>query len=302
MKATRDAIGEAALELAEKHDIVVLAAGTGDSTRAYKFKEKYPYRYIEMGIAEQNMIAVSAGLSLAGKIPIATTFAAFMPGRCYDQIRQSVAYSETNVKMISTHAGITVGEDGATHQMIEDIGMMVAMPNIKVIVPADFYEAKKAIKYAVENKGGFYIRTGRPKVPFVTKEDDKFEFGKASWLRRGKDVSIIVCGELVFHALEAAKELEQEGISASVINIHTIKPLDKKAILKAAEVPIVTAEDHVVATGLGSLVANVVTENKPQKIKMVGMHGFGESGKASELVEKFGLNAKGIIKAVKEIL
>lgn len=303
MKATRDAIGEATLELAEKYDIVVLAAGTGDSTRAFDFKEKHPDRYVEVGIAEQNMIAVSAGLALAGKIPIPTTFAAFLPGRCYDQIRQSVAYSETNVKMISTHSGMTVGEDGATHQMIEDIGMMRAMPNIKVIVPADFYEAKKAIIAAVKEKGPFYIRTGRPKIPFVTKEDAKFEIGKADWLRRGKDVSIIACGDLVFRALEAADKLSGEGVEASVINMHTIKPLDEKSILKAAGVPIVTAEDHLVATGLGSAVAEVLAENKPQKVRMVGVRDtFGESGKDKDLIVKYGLTSEDIVKAVRNVL
>src|SRR3989338_1401258 len=291
MKATREALGDAVLESAEKNKkLWVLCAGTGDSTYVYPFKKKYPERYVEMGIAEQNMIVTAAGISLTGKTVIATTFAIFLTGRVYDQIRQSIAYSNTNVKLVSTHAGITVGEDGATHQMLEDIGMMRAIPNMKVIVPADYSEAKRAILSAIEEEGPFYIRTGRLKLPIVTDESFEFQIGKADWLKKGKDVSIIACGLMVGEALKAAEQLEKEGISANVINMHTIKPLDEKSVLKAAEVPIVTAEEHMIANGLGSAIAELLSEKKPTRMKMVAVRdSFGESGDGLELLKKYNL-------------
>src|SRR3989344_2983992 len=225
--ATRDGFGKALIRLGEKNkNIVALSASVGDSTRAYEFREKFPDRYIEAGIAEQNMIGMAAGLALAGKIPFPSSFATFLPGRCYDHIRQSVCYSNLNVKLVSTHAGLTVGPDGATHQMMEDIAMMRATPNIKVIVPADALEAEKAIEAVAEMKGPAYVRLGREKTPVFTTEETPFEIGKAVHLRKGKDITIIACGLMVYYSLLAAESLEKEGISAAVINMHTIKPID----------------------------------------------------------------------------
>lgn len=304
MKASREALGDAVLESGEKNkNLWVLCSGTGDSTYVYPFKQKYPDRYVEIGIAEQNMIVTAAGISLAGKTVIATTFAIFLTGRTYDQIRQSIAYSNTNVKLVSTHAGITVGEDGATHQMLEDIGMMRSIPNMRVIVPADYAEAKKAILASIDEEGPFYVRTGRLKLPIVTDENAKFEIGKASWLKKGKDVSIIACGLMVGESLKAAEILEKEGISVNVLNMHTIKPLDEKSVLKAAEVPIVTAEEHMVANGLGSAVAELLSEKKPTRMKMVGVRDtFGESGDGLELLKKYNLSSEAIVKACKNVL
>src|SRR3989344_9272276 len=229
---TREGFGKAIVKLGETNkDIVVLAASVGDSTKAYKFREKFPERYIEAGIAEQNMVGMACGLALAGKIPFATSFATFMPGRCYDHIRQSVCYSNLNVKMVATHAGLTVGADGATHQMMEDIAMLRALPNLKVIVPADAIEAEKATIAISKIKGPCFLRLGREKVPVTTTEKTPFEIGKANTLKDGKDITIIACGVMVYEALVAAKELEKENIIARVINLHTIKPIDEKTII-----------------------------------------------------------------------
>src|SRR3989344_3583920 len=230
--ATRDGFGKALIRLGEKNkNIVALSASVGDSTRAYEFREKFPDRYIEAGIAEQNMIGMAAGLALAGKIPFPSSFATFLPGRCYDHIRQSVCYSNLNVKLVSTHAGLTVGPDGATHQMMEDIAMMRATPNLKVIVPADAIEAEKATIAISKIKGPCFLRLGREKVPVTTTEKTPFEIGKANTLKDGKDITIIACGVMVYEALVAAKELEKENIIARVINLHTIKPIDEKTII-----------------------------------------------------------------------
>lgn len=303
--ATRDGFGNAIIELGKNPKIVVLSASVGDSTRAYKFKEKFPKRYIEAGIAEQSMIGMSCGLALAGKIPFPTSFATFLPGRCYDHIRQSVCYSNLNVKLIATHAGLTVGADGATHQMMEDIAMMRALPNLQIIVPCDSLETEKATKAISNISGPFYLRLGREKIPVFTNNDTPFEIGKAVTLKDGKDITIIACGLMVYYSLLAAETLEKENISARVINMHTIKPLDNNVIIKAANETkaIVTVEEHQIYGGLGSAVSEVVSQNSPIKMKIIGMPDtFGESGKPSELLKKYGLTDGDIVNAVKELL
>jgi transketolase len=303
--ATRDGFGKAIVKLGQNKDIFVLGASVGDSTRAFDFKEKYPDRYIEAGIAEASMIGMSCGLALDGKIPFPTTFATFLPGRCYDQIRQSVCYSNLNVKLVATHAGLSVGQDGATHQMMEDIAMLRALPNLKIIIPTDSLEAEKATMAIAKIKGPCYLRLGREKIPTFTTDKTPFEIGKAVTLKEGKDISIIATGLMVYYSLLAAETLEKEGISARVINMHTIKPLDKDAIIKAAKETkaIVTAEEAQVYGGLGSAVAEVVTQNYPVLMKILGMQDvFGESGKPSELLKKYKMTDSDIVDAVKEIL
>ena len=303
--ATRDGFGKAIVDLGNNPKIVVLSAGVGDSTRAFKFKEKYPKRYIESGIAEQSMIGMSCGLALAGKIPFPTSFATFLPGRCYDHIRQSVCYSNLNVKLVATHAGLTVGADGATHQMMEDIAMLRALPNLQIIVPCDSLETEKATKAIANTDGPFYLRLGREKIPVFTNPETPFEIGKAVTLKEGTDATIIACGLMVYYSLIAAEALEKENISARVINMHTIKPIDKEVIIKAANETkaIVTVEEHQIYGGLGSAVSEIVSQNHPIKMKIIGMQDtFGESGKPSELLKKYGLTDNDIIKAVKELL
>ncbi|MEM4397970.1 MAG: transketolase family protein [Candidatus Woesearchaeota archaeon] len=313
--ATRDGFGKAILNLGSSEigkDIYVLSASVGDSTKAFDFKKKFPERYIETGIAEANMIGISAGLALTGKIPFATAFASFLPGRCYDQIRQSVCYSNLNVKLIATHAGLTVGPDGATHQMMEDIAMLRALPNLKIIVPCDAIEAEKATYAIAYEKGPFYLRLGREKMPIITdkyynkdnKNKDKinnneFKIGKAIRLKEGKDITIIATGIMVYYALLSAEELEKQKISVRVVNMHTIKPIDSEEIIKAAKETkaIITAEEHQIYGGLGSSVSEVLSQNYPKKIKIIGMKdSFGESGEAKDLLEKYNLNEKEIIK------
>jgi len=305
-KGTREGLGDGLIELADKNkDVVSLSSGVGDSTKAFSIKKKYPERYVETGIAEQNLVGMAAGLSLAGKIPYASSFAAFLPGRCFDQIRVSVCYSNLNVKLVSTHAGLTVGKDGASHQMMEDIAMMRALPNMKVIVPADALEAKRAVVAVADEFGPSYIRLGREKLPVFTNVDTPFVIGKAVTLKKGTDVTIIATGLMVYHSLIAAEKLEQEGISARVINMHTIKPIDKDVIIKAANETgaIVTAEEHQIYGGLGSAVGEVVVQNKLVPMKIIGMPDkFGESGSAHDLLVKYGLTDKEIIKAVKEVI
>ncbi|MEM2131159.1 MAG: transketolase family protein [Candidatus Woesearchaeota archaeon] len=316
--ATRDGFGKAIVNLGNDKKIgkkvYVLSASVGDSTKAFDFKKNFPERYIETGIAEANMIGISAGLALTGKIPFATAFASFLPGRCYDQIRQSVCYSNLNVKLIATHAGLTVGPDGATHQMMEDIAMLRALPNLKIIIPSDAIEAEKATYAIAYEKGPFYLRLGREKMPIITdkyynnknnKSKDKinknneFKIGKANKLKEGKDLTIIATGIMVYYALLAAEELEKQKISVRVINMHTIKPIDSEEIIKAAKETkaIITAEEHQIYGGLGSAVSEVLSQNYPKKIKIIGMQDkFGESGEAKELLEKYNLNEKEIIK------
>ncbi len=302
--ATRDGFGNAIVQLGTNQKIIVLSAGVGDSTRAFKFKEKYPKQYVECGIAEQSMIGIASGLALAGKIPFSTSFATFLPGRCYDHIRQSVCYSNLNVKLVATHAGLTVGADGATHQMMEDIAMMRALPDLKIIVPCDALEAEKATKAIANIEGPFYLRLGREKIPVFTNDETPFEIGKAVTLKDGSDVTIIATGLMVYYSLIAAEALEKENISCRVINMHTIKPIDKDAIIKAANETkaIVTVEEHQIYGGLGSAVSEVVSQNSPIKMKIIGMPDtFGESGKPLNLLKKYGLTDKEIVNAVKEL-
>jgi transketolase len=305
MKATREGLGNALKKLAETNkEVVALAAGVGDSTQSLNMKKLHPERYIEAGIAEQNMVTMAAGLALAGKIPFASSFASFLPGRCFDQIRQSVCYANLNVKLVSTHAGLTVGPDGATHQMMEDIAMMRALPNMTVVVPCDALEAERAVLHAAEMRGPIYIRLGREKMPVLT-QDKKFELGKGMLMRQGKDLTIIATGIMVNEAMVAAEELEKDGISARVINIHTIKPIDEEMILQAAKETkhIVTAEEHQVYGGLGGAVAELLSKKLPTKMSIVGMKDtFGESGSAKDLMKKYGLDSATIVSASKELL
>ncbi|QIB26935.1 transketolase family protein [Caloranaerobacter azorensis] len=305
--ATRDAYGEALKELGKiNKDVVVLDADLSKSTRTNWFKEEFPDRFINVGIAEQNLIGTAAGLAAAGKIPFASSFAMFATGRAYEIIRNSVAYPKLNVKIAATHAGITVGEDGATHQSVEDLSLMRTIPNMVVINPADGVEAKAAVLEAAKYYGPVYIRLGRSKVPVIFNEDDyKFEIGKGIMLEDGTDATIIATGVMVSAALEARKKLEEEGIKVRVINIHTIKPIDKDIIIKAAQDTgaIVTAEEHSIIGGLGSAVSEVLVENYPVVVERIGIKDtFGESGNGDELLVKYGLTAENIVEAVKKVL
>lgn len=306
MIATRDAYGNAIAELATKNkDIVVLDADLAGATKTASFKKVCPERFFDMGIAEADMIGTAAGLATCGKIPFASTFAVFAAGRAYDQIRNSVAYPRLNVKIAATHAGITVGEDGATHQMCEDIALMRVLPNMNIICPCDEAETKWAINEATKIDGPVYIRLGRSKVPDVYEEDTEFQFGKGKLVRDGKDVTIVATGIMVSEAVKAADLLKEEGISVRVIDIHTIKPIDKDIIIKAAKETkgIVTAEEHSVFGGLGGAVSEVVTENCPVKVLKVGvLDTFGKSGSAGALLKEFGLTSENIISKVRDIL
>ncbi len=304
-KATRAGFGEALLEIGSDEKVVALCADLTESVGMKKFSEKYPDRFFNLGIAEANMTSVAAGLCTTGKIPFIGTFANFATGRSFDQVRQSVAYSEKNVKICASHAGLTLGEDGATHQILEDIGLMRSLPNMTVVVPADFSETKRAVKAIYTHHGATYLRFGRPAVPDFTTDEIPFEIGKAIELNAGSDVTVIACGVMVWRALQAAYKLEEEGISVRVLNMHTIKPLDVQAILKAAKETgaIVTAEEHQINTGLGDAVANVCARSFPVPIEMVAvMDKFGESGTANQLLEKYGLTSEAIIQKVKTVL
>ncbi|MEW5898069.1 MAG: transketolase family protein [Bacillota bacterium] len=304
--ATREAYGEALVELGrENPDVVVLDADLSKSTKTINFKKHFPERFFNMGIAEQNMLGTAAGLAAAGKIPFCSTFAVFAPGRSFDQLRNSIAYPKLNVKIGASHAGITVGEDGATHQSVEDIALVRAVPNMTVFVPADAVETKKVVMAAAEIKGPVYIRLGRAAVPVLHGEDFVFEPGKAVIMREGGDAAIIATGVMVAEALAAAEELSREGISVRVLNIHTIKPLDTEAIISAAKETgaIVTAEEHSVIGGLGSAVAETVCEHYPVPVYRVGIPDvFGESGKPGELMEKYGLTARHLAAAVRKAI
>ena len=304
---TRDGFGKGLLELGEKDKaVVVLCADLTDSTRAGWFRKKFPDRFFGFGVAEQDMFGAAAGLALMGKTPFACTFGVFASGRAWDQLRVSIAYMHLNVKIIGTHGGISVGEDGATHQAIEEIALMRVIPGMTVIVPADAQEAKEAtIQSALEIKGPVYIRLGRSPAPVVTKETDSFKIGKANIVKEGTDLTIIACGSMVYEGMLACEELLKEGIKARLMNMHTLKPLDEKAILKAARETkaIVTAEEHLLFGGLGSSVSEVVSQNCPVPVRMVGINDrFGESGKASELFKAFNLTAQDIVKAAKDAL
>jgi transketolase len=302
---TRSGFGEGLHELGKSNPKVVgLCADLIGSLKMDAFKKDFPERFFQVGIAEANMMGVAAGLTIGGYIPFTGTFANFSTGRVYDQIRQSIAYSDKNVKICASHAGLTLGEDGATHQILEDLGMMSMLPNMTVINPCDFNQTKAATIAIAAHHGPVYLRFGRPKVPTFTAPDQKFEIGKAWHIHEGKDVTVIATGHMVWKAVEAAKALEAEGISVDLINIHTIKPLDVEAIVKSAMKTgaVVTAEEHQINGGLGSLVAQALAKHHPTKIEFVGVNdSFGESGTPDQLMEKYGLGVKDIIAAVKNI-
>lgn len=304
-KATRDAYGETLKELGAIYpDLVVLDADLSASTKTQDFAKVYPERFFDCGIAEGNMMSVAAGLAAAGKIPFASTFAIFGAGRAYEQIRNSICYPKLNVKIALTHAGLTVGEDGATHQMLEDIALMRVLPNMTVIVPADAEETKAAVKWAASYQGPVYIRMGRAKCDDVTAENTPFVPGKATVLRKGYDITIIACGIMVGKALQAADILKGAGITARVINMSSIKPIDEEVIIKAASDTgaIVTAEEHQVQGGLGSAVAEVVVKYCPVPMAMIGVEDrFGESGKADDLLKAYGLTAAHIAEAALQL-
>ena len=306
MMATRDAYGEALKELGKMNkDIVVLDADLSGSTKTGIFREKFPERFFNVGIAEQNLIGTAAGLATAGKIPFASSFAMFATGRAFEIIRNSVCYPNLNVKIAATHAGLMVGEDGATHQALEDIGIMRTLPNMVILSPADGVEARQCIYKAAEHIGPVYIRLGRSKVPVIFNEDYEFEIGKGVELREGKDITLIATGVMVEKALAAADRLSHENICARVINISTIKPIDKDIIIKAAKETrgIVTVEEHSIFGGLGSAVAEVVVKNTPTYVESIGTNDVvGESGDGNELLKKYGLDVENIIHKAKGIL
>tara|TARA_B110000090_G_C13393724_1_gene450437 strand:- start:1484 stop:2416 length:933 start_codon:yes stop_codon:yes gene_type:complete len=301
-KDTRSGFGDGLYELGLKNkNVVGLCADLTGSLKMNKFQDEFPDRFFQMGIAEANMISMAAGLATAGKIPFTGTFANFSTGRVYDQIRQSVAYSDKNVKICASHAGLTLGEDGATHQILEDIGLMKMLPGMTVINPCDYNQTKAATIAIANHVGPVYLRFGRPKWPIFT-EEGKFEIGKALHMRKGTDVTIFATGHLVWNSLEAAKALAEEGISAEVINIHTIKPLDNKAILDAVADTkcVVTAEEHQMNGGLGDSICQLLARHTPLPVEMVAVNdSFGESGTPMELLEKYGLGIKDVIAAAK---
>lgn len=304
-KDTRSGFGDGIVEAATaNNNVVALTADLAGSLKLNAFIKAFPNRFIQCGIAEANMIGIAAGLTIGGKIPYTTTFANFSTGRVYDQIRQSVAYSNKNVKICASHAGLTLGEDGATHQILEDIGLMKMLPGMTVIVPCDYNQTKAATKAIANYEGPVYLRFGRPVWPIFTKEED-FEIGKAQCLNEGTDVTIFACGHLVWIAVEAAKILDAEGISVELINIHTIKPLDKNAVLASIQKTgcVVTAEEHNIIGGLGDSIAQVAATNCPVPIEYIGTNDtFGESGKPEELLVKYGLDAAHIIAAAKKVI
>jgi len=299
-KATREVYGEVLAELGEENkDIIVLDADLSKATKTDTFKKKYPNRFFDLGIAEADMLGTAAGLATTGKIPFASSFAVFAVGRAYDQIRNSIAYPKLNVKICATHAGISVGEDGATHQAIEDIAMMRALPNMTVISPCDETETRWAVHEAVKIDGPVYVRLGRMKVEDVYSLDDKFEFGKGKLVRDGNDVTIFATGLMVKEAVKASDILKEKGISVRVVDIHTIKPIDREIIVKSAKETkrIITAEEHSVIGGLGSAVMEVLSEEYPVKVERIGINDcFGKSGNAVELLKEFGLTAEDIVK------
>ena len=302
--ATRESYGKALAEFGDQYkDLVVLDADLANATKTQYFKEKFPERHIDCGIAESNMTGIAAGLAAAGKIPFISSFAMFAAGRNYEQVRNSIGYPKLNVKIGATHAGITVGEDGATHQCLEDVALMRTIPGMTVIVPSDDVESKAAVKAAIEMNGPVYLRFSRAATPVINDTPDfKFEVGKGITVRDGKDLTIIACGVEVGYALEAAEKLAAEGVDARVIDMHTIKPIDEELVLKAAEETgkIFTVEEASVIGGLGSAVADVVSEKKPVPVHKIGVYDqFGESGPWSELMAKYKLDGEGIYEQIK---
>ena len=303
-QATRISYGEALVKYGSNENVVVLDADLSKSTKTEMFQKAYPERFINCGIAEANMMCVAAGLASTGKVAFASTFAMFAAGRAYEQIRNTIGYPGLNVKIGATHAGISVGEDGATHQCLEDLALMRTIPEMVVINPADDIEAQLAVKAAIEHNGPVYMRFGRLAVEDVNGADYKFEIGKGVELKGGNDVTIIATGLMVQEALKAAETLKAEGIDARVINIHTIKPIDKDIIIKASKETgaIVTAEEHYIMGGLGSAVTEVVCEAAPCPVKIIGTDRYGKSGKPAELFEEYGLTAENIVSKVKEVI
>lgn len=305
-KATREAYGDALVEFASEYkNLVVLDADLAEATKTCKFKAAYPERFFDCGIAEGNMMGVAAGLAASGMIPFASSFAMFAAGRAFEQVRNMVGYPHLNVKIGATHAGLTVGEDGATHQCNEDIALMRTIPGMTIINPADCTEARAAVKAAIEHKGPVYMRFGRYAVPAVNGDDYKFELGKGVEMCDGKDVTLVASGLTVHMALEAAELLAADGISARVINIHTIKPIDEDILVKAAKETgaIVTAEEHTIIGGLGSAVAEVLMEKCPVPMRRIGVADkYGKSGQVPELLAEYGLTAENIAKQAKEVI
>jgi transketolase len=301
----REAYGKALVELGKENpDIVVLDADLSHSTMTHYFASQFPERFFNCGIAEQNLMGISAGLAASGKIPIASTFAVFAPGRCFDQMRVSIAQQHLNVKIVATHGGITVGEDGMSHQAIEDLSLACSLPGMTVIVPADAIETAQALRAAVAYNGPVYIRLCRPEAPIINDENYHFSMGKASLMRQGTQATIIATGLMVAPALEASDRLRLDGISCRVLNMSTLQPIDAQAIVHAAAETggIVTVEEHLEHGGLGSIVAQVASRTRPVPIEFVALKGYAESGKPAELLEKYGLNAKNIERAVRSLL
>lgn len=305
-KPTRDGFGDGmVLAGKENPNVVALCADLADSTRVGWFQKEFPDRYIEVGIAEQNMMSMAAGMAMVGKIPFLSTYAVFCPGRNWDQMRVSVCYANANVKMSGAHSGVSVGPDGGTHQGLEDIALTRCLPNLVVLAPCDYIETRKATYAAHKHTGPVYLRFEREKTPIFTSEETPFEIGKVVTMRDGKDVAIIGCGPLLYNALQAAEELVKEGIEVMVINNHTIKPMDNNAIIEAAKVcgAVVTVEDHQIMGGMGSAVAEVLSQNYPVPMEFIGMKDkFGESGTPDELIEFFGMGKNAIKEAVKKVI
>lgn len=306
MMLARQGWAEALIELGEKNpNIAVLDADLAKSTLTCQFKEKFPKRFFDMGIAEQNMINVAGGLSLTGMIPFVATYGVFVSGRAWEQIRTSICYANLNVKFGGAHGGISVGPDGATHQALEEISIMRVLPGMTLLVPADYYETKKAVHAAAAINGPVYVRFGREKTPAVTTADMPFEVGKAIILKPGTDVTIVACGAMVAEALDAAEKMETQGVSAEVVNLHTIKPFDKDTVLASIRKTgcVVTAEEHQLYGGMGGAVAEVLVQNHPVPMEMVGINDtFGESGQPRELMEKYGITAKEIFEKSLQVI
>lgn len=305
-KDTRSGFGAGILEAGKANpQVVALCADLIGSLKLEAFIKEFPERFLQCGIAEANMTGIAAGLTIGGKIPFACTFANFATGRVYDQIRQSIAYSNKNVKIAASHAGVTLGEDGATHQILEDIGLMQMLPNFVVINPCDYNQTKAATIAAAEYEGPVYLRFGRPKWPIFYPADAKFEIGKAWKIQDGADVSIFATGHLVLKAIEAAQILAEKGYTVDLINIHTIKPLDVQAVIQSVSKTkcVVTAEEHQILGGLGSAIAKVVSENTPAPIEYVGVHDkFGESGTAEQLLTKYGMSTQDVVDAALKVM
>ena len=304
----RQGYGEGLLQAGiEDENVVALCADLTESTRTLLFAEKFPKRFVEIGVAEQNLAAVSSGMAAMGKIPFMTSYAVFSPGRNWEQIRTTICYNNRNVKIAGSHAGVSVGPDGGSHQALEDIAIMRVLPRMRVLVPADSVEAKKATLAAAKNDGPVYIRLAREKTPVVTTIDSPFEFGKANllWDSEKPSVAIIACGSLIYNSLVAAKSLEAEGVQVLVLNLHTIKPLDVEAVISVAKRAgrVITAEEHQVAGGMGSAVAEVLAQNYPVPIEFIGVHDqFGQSGKPAELIQHYGMEVQSIMETVKKLI